>query len=87
MKGRFENLGKDAGGPTCHYSYGAAPGAQFGRVERPESARHMLGFRNLCVSDLPLPPASSSRDVVKNQGLALRVREVQLDNVMARAGI
>jgi hypothetical protein len=87
MKGRFESLGNSTGEPICHYSYGAAPAAKFGKVERPESARHMLGFQNVCRSELPTPPASSSRDVGKHQGLVLQSREIQLDNVIARAGI
>lgn len=89
MKGRFENLGNRAASeePVCHYSYGASPAAKFGKVERPESARNMLGFRNVCSADLPPPPSSSSRDIGKHQGLVLQSREVMLENVIARAGI
>ena len=87
MKGRFESLGKDVPDNTCHYSYGAASGTQFGRVERPVSARHMLGFRNVCIADMPPPPASSTRNLAKNQDLVGVARQVPLDNVLARAGI
>jgi hypothetical protein len=87
MKGRFESLGKDVPENTGHYSYGAASGTQFGRVERPASARHMLGFQNVCIAEMPTPPASSTRNLAKNQDLAGVARQVPLDNVLARAGI
>ena len=94
MKGRFEQLGNatspDGGG---HFSYGAVHGAQYGAVQRPPSARHMLGFRDLCSAEQPLPPSTTERlaagdlNLPKEANLILMARQVQLDNVIARAGI
>eukprot|EP00961_Rhodomonas_salina_P133881 1801540-Rhodomonas_salina.1 len=83
-KGRFEELSLESQpSDAAHYCYGAVSGAQFGRAERPASASKMLGFKNFCRPDLSTPPSTTVRDLDKPYEL----RQFQLENVLARAGI
>ncbi|KAJ1483249.1 hypothetical protein T484DRAFT_1950460 [Baffinella frigidus] len=97
--GRFEQL--NAGAPLeddvqGKVVYGALGTAQYGRVERPMSARRMPGFADLCREDnIPRPPSTLARDrdfdlEDRQHGLQAILRQadkVKLDNVLARAGI
>ena len=53
------------------------------QVERPQSASRMLGFKNLCGSELPARPSTATRE----RDLVLQETGVHLDNVLARAGV
>ena len=63
--------------------YGLTPGSQYGKVQRPQSAGRMLGFKELCGKDLPAMPNTAQRE----RDLVLHDTGVYLDNVLARAGV
>jgi len=85
MKGRFENAFEctNMQAEPGHYSYGLVPGSQFGKVQRPISARRMKGFKDVCGGDLPPMPDTAIRE----RDLVLKETGVYLDNVLARGGI
>jgi hypothetical protein len=53
------------------------------QVQRPQSASRMLGFKNLCSSELPPRPSTATRE----RDLVLQETGVYLDNVLARTGV
>lgn len=97
--GRFEQLNASAPPEDDMQGkvvYGALGGAQYGKVERPMSARRMPGFADLCREEnLNHPPSTLARDrdfdlEDRQHGLQAILRhadKVKLDNVLARTGI
>jgi hypothetical protein len=97
--GRFEQLNASAPPEDDMQGkvvYGALGGAQYGKVERPMSARRMPGFADLCREEnLNRPPSTLARDrdfdlEDRQHGLQAILRhadKVKLDNVLARTGI
>ena len=85
MKGRFEHAFEVSENSTDpgYCCYGLTPGSQYGKVQRPQSAGRMLGFKELCGKDLPAMPNTAQRE----RDLVLHDTGVYLDNVLARAGV
>ena len=84
MKGRFSDaFTYEIEEPKNAATYGCIAGSQFGKVQRPQSAGRMLGFQNVCSTELPPRPCTATRD----RDMVLQDAGVHLDNVLARAGI